>query len=99
MVSAASEGLGAAARREHLGTLPRRLGIAPSTALIVGFIIGSGIFRSPSRVALEAGSVRVALLAWGLGGVIALAGSLSLAELGAMFPRAGGVYVFLYEAY
>jgi basic amino acid/polyamine antiporter, APA family len=43
--------------------------------------------------------MRVALLAWCLGGVLALAGSLSLAELGAMFPRAGGVYVFLYEAY
>jgi APA family basic amino acid/polyamine antiporter len=41
----------------------------------------------------------VALLAWALGGAIALAGSLSLAELGAMFPRAGSVYVFLYEAY
>ncbi|HKE22980.1 MAG TPA: hypothetical protein VKB88_11365 [Bryobacteraceae bacterium] len=63
MVSAASEGRGAAERREHLGTLPRRLGIGASAALIVGFIIGSGIFRSPSRVALEAGSARVALLA------------------------------------
>jgi APA family basic amino acid/polyamine antiporter len=99
MVSAASTGLGAAEGREHFGTLPRRLGIGPSTALIIGFIIGSGIFRSPSRVALEAGSMRVALLAWILGGGIALAGSLSLAELGAMFPRAGGVYIFLYEAY
>lgn len=99
MVPGAGQNLRITERREQLGTLPRRLGIAPSTALIVGFIIGSGIFRSPSRVALEAGSVRVALLAWALGGVIALAGSLSLAELGAMFPRAGGVYVFLYEAY
>jgi len=99
MVPGASKNLQIAERRGHLGTLPRRLGIAPSIALIVGFIIGSGIFRSPSRVALEAGSARVAMLAWGLGGVIALAGSLSLAELGAMFPRAGGVYVFLYEAY
>ena len=99
MVPGASESLWVAERRERLGTLPRRLGIGPSTALIVGFIIGSGIFRSPSRVALEAGSARVALLAWALGGAIALAGSLSLAELGAMFPRAGGVYVFLYEAY
>jgi APA family basic amino acid/polyamine antiporter len=99
MVPGAGQNLRITERREQLGTLPRRLGIAPSTALIVGFIIGSGIFRSPSRVALEAGSMRVALLAWGLGGVIALAGSLSLAELGAMFPRAGGVYVFLYEAY
>jgi len=99
MVSAASEGLWGAERREQLGTLPRRLGVGPSTALIVGFIIGSCIFRSPSRVALEAGSARVALLAWAIGGAIALAGSLSLAELGAMFPRAGGVYVFLFEAY
>jgi basic amino acid/polyamine antiporter, APA family len=99
MVPGAGQNLRITERREQLGTLSRRLESAPSTALIVGFIIGSGIFRSPSRVALEAGSVRVALLAWGLGGVIALAGSLSLAELGAMFPRAGGVYVFLYEAY
>jgi hypothetical protein len=53
----------AAEWREHLGTLPRRLGIGASAVLIVGFITGSGIFRSPSRVALEAGSARMALLA------------------------------------
>jgi len=94
-----SQSIPAAERRQGFGTLPRRLGIGPSIALIVGFIIGSGIFRSPSRVALESGSTHVALLAWALGGAIALAGSLSLAELGAIFPRAGGVYVFLYEAY
>src|SRR5262252_4771371 len=99
MVPGASENLWVTEQRECLGTLPRRLGIGPSTALIVGFVIGSGIFRSPSRVALEAGSARMALLAWAVGGAIALCGSLSLAELGAMFPRAGGVYVFLYEAY
>ena len=84
---------------EPVDALPRRLGIGSSIALIVGFIIGSGIFRSPSRVALEAGNAPTAILAWVLGGAIALAGSLSLAELGAMFPRAGGVFVFLYEAY
>src|SRR6516225_5196915 len=56
MVPGASGNLWVAERRERLGTLPRRLGIGPSTALIVGFIIGSGIFRSPSRVALEAGA-------------------------------------------
>ena len=99
MVSGASQSVRAAERNENRGTLPRRLGVGPSTALIVGFVIGSGIFRSPSRVALEAGSARMALLAWALGGAFALCGSLSLAELGAMFPRAGGVYTFLYEAY
>jgi APA family basic amino acid/polyamine antiporter len=97
--SGASKSLRTAERREDIGELPRRLGIGSSTALIIGFVIGSGIFRSPSRVALEAGSARMALLAWVLGGTFALCGSLSLAELGAMFPRAGGVYVFLYEAY
>jgi APA family basic amino acid/polyamine antiporter len=81
------------------GGLARRLGVGTSTALVVGFVIGSGIFRVPSRVAEEAGGVGAALLAWTVGGAIALSGSLSLAELGAMFPRAGGVYVFLYEAY
>jgi basic amino acid/polyamine antiporter, APA family len=99
MVSGASQSVRAAERGEHLGTLPRQLGIGPSTALVVGFVIGSGIFRSPSRVALDAGTERMALVAWTLGGLFALCGSLSLAELGAMFPRAGGVYVFLYEAY
>src|SRR5215475_1917911 len=91
--------ISAAERRQGFDTLPRRFGIGPSIALIVGFIIGSGIFRSPSRVALEAGSARVALLAWALGGGRALEETISLAELGAMFPRAGGVYIFLYEAY
>jgi basic amino acid/polyamine antiporter, APA family len=76
-----------------------QLGIRRSIALIVGFVIGGGIFRSPSRVALEAGSARMALLARAVGGAFALCGSLSLAELGAMFPRADGVYIFLYEAY
>jgi APA family basic amino acid/polyamine antiporter len=79
--------------------LRRSLGIGSSTALIVGFVIGSTIFRVPGVVAANAGGIRAALLAWAVGGVIALCGSLSLAELGAMFPRAGGVYVFLYEAY
>jgi APA family basic amino acid/polyamine antiporter len=81
------------------GGLSRRLGIGTSTALVVGFVIGSGIFRVPGHVAAEAGGVGAALLAWMVGGAVVLCGSLSLAELGAMFPRAGGVYVFLYEAY
>jgi amino acid transporter len=90
---------GNAEEAPYVGGLARRLGIGTSTALIVGFVIGSGIFSVPGVVAAEAGGVGAALLAWTVGGVIALCGSLSLAELGAMFPRAGGVYVFLYEAY
>jgi basic amino acid/polyamine antiporter, APA family len=72
----------------------------PATvALTVGLIIGVGIFRVPGAVAVEAGSVGRIILVWIAGGVIALCGALSIAELGAMFPRAGGVYVFLREAY
>ena len=85
--------------RADVGGLTRQLGTGASTALIVGFIIGSGIFGAPSVVAVNTGGVGASLLVWTLGGAIVLAGSLSLAELGAMFPRAGGVYVFLYETY
>ncbi len=62
-------------------------------------VIGSGIFRVPGAVAGEAGSIVPILGLWTLGGVIALCGALALAELSTMFPRAGGQYVFLREAY
>src|SRR5215470_15435563 len=87
---------------DHIGAdrgLARRLGVGTSTALVIGFIIGSGIFGVPSRVAAEAGSPGAALFTWLAGGAIALCGALSLAELGAMLPRAGGVFTFLHEAY
>jgi basic amino acid/polyamine antiporter, APA family len=81
------------------GPLPRQLGFWSTTALTVGFIIGVGIFRAPSAVAADAGSVGRVALVWTAGGLIALCGALSIAELGAMFPRAGGIYVHLREAY
>jgi APA family basic amino acid/polyamine antiporter len=65
----------------------------------VGTIIGSGIFLVPHNVALHVGSVGCLLLVWGVGGVLSLAGALSLAELGAATPEAGGVYVYLRQAY
>lgn len=67
--------------------------------MVVGTIIGSGIFRVPASVAAEAGSVGAIAILWVLGGAIALCGALSLAELAAAFPRAGGMYVFLRETY
>ena len=81
------------------GRLPRTLGTWSATAVVVGSIIGSGIFRVPATVAAETGSVGAFASLWVLGGVIALCGALSLAELGAAFPRTGGMYVFLREAY
>lgn len=79
--------------------LPRRLGILAAAAVVIGNVIGSGIFRVPSTVATEAGSVAGIALVWMSGGVIALCGALTLAELATAFPRAGGVYVYLREAY
>jgi basic amino acid/polyamine antiporter, APA family len=80
-------------------SLPRAVGFLGSTAIVVGTIIGSGIFLVPHEVAQDVGSVRSLLLVWILGGVLALGGALSLAELGAATPDAGGVYVYLRQAY
>ena len=66
---------------------------------MVSCIIGSGIFRVPGAVAAEVGSVGAVLALWVLGGLIALCGALSLAELAAAFPRTGGMYVFLRDTY
>jgi amino acid transporter len=64
----------------------------PAVALVVNATIGTGIFRTPAAVARHAGSVPASLVAWALGAVIALAGALSVAELSAAMPRAGGIY-------
>jgi APA family basic amino acid/polyamine antiporter len=79
--------------------LPRAIGSLGSTAIVVGTIIGSGIFLVPHNVALRVGTVQSLLLVWIVGGVLSLAGALSLAELGAAAPDAGGVYVYLRQAY
>ncbi len=79
--------------------LPRVIGGVGSVALVVGTVIGSGIFLVPHNIALEVGTERRLLLVWIVGGVLALAGALSLAELGAALPESGGVYSYLREAY
>jgi APA family basic amino acid/polyamine antiporter len=79
--------------------LPRRLGALSTTGVLVGIMIGSGIFRVPSLVVAEVGSVGAAALVWVLGGAVSLCGALTLAELSATLPQPGGVYVFLREAY
>ena len=84
-----------------LGTerLPRRLGPWSTAAVTVGIMIGSGVFRVPAAVAAQTGSPGVMLLVWVVGALVALCGALSLAEVAALFPRAGGMYVYLREAY
>ena len=84
-------------QREDL--LPRRLGVWSAVAFCVGTMIGSGIFRVPASVAGNTGTVWAMMLVWVAGGVVALFGALALAELAALFPRAGGIYIFLTTAY
>lgn len=79
--------------------LPRRLGLWSAVFVLVGSTIGSGIFRVPSTVASDVGTLGAIALIWILGAVVALFGALTLAELAAIFPRSGGIYVFLREAY
>lgn len=70
-----------------------------ATAVVIGAIVGVGIFFTPSRVAELAGSGSLALWTWVLGGLIALLGALTFAELGVLVPRAGGQYELLRDAY
>jgi APA family basic amino acid/polyamine antiporter len=79
--------------------LRRELSMLDATAVVIGAIVGVGIFFTPSRVAELAGSGSLALWTWALGGLIALLGALTFAELGAMVPRAGGQYELLRDAY
>ena len=79
--------------------LPRALGVASATLLVVGGIIGSGIFFTPAEVARALPSGGWVLVVWAAGGLVALAGALTYAELGAMMPSAGGPYVYIREAF
>jgi APA family basic amino acid/polyamine antiporter len=77
----------------------RELGPFDATMVVIGGIIGSGIFINPYRVALELDSTTQILVAWALGGVVAMIGAFAYAELGSLLPRAGGQYVYLREAW
>jgi APA family basic amino acid/polyamine antiporter len=78
--------------------LPRQLGLWTATAAIVGLSIGSGIFF-PTQALLAVDSVRTIMLLWFIGGIVTLCLTLSLGELSATFPHAGGIYIYLREAY
>ncbi|HJR18054.1 MAG TPA: amino acid permease, partial [Gemmatimonadales bacterium] len=81
------------------GTYARSIGPFSGTMMVVGGIIGSGIFLNPALVAERVRTAEITLLVWVLGGGIALIGSLVFAELGARRPVAGGGYVYLRDAY
>ena len=80
-------------------TLPRVLGPLEALCVVVGSVIGSGIFVVPAKVAREVPAFLPILALWIIGGIFSAMGALTLAELGAMLPQAGGPYVYIREAY
>src|SRR4029079_4900252 len=79
--------------------LERRFGVGAATSIIIGLTIGTGIFAPPATVSGALRSPTLILLAWTLGGVFAIAGALSMAELATALPRSGGYFNYLAEAY
>jgi APA family basic amino acid/polyamine antiporter len=84
---------------ESADNLLRKLGLIDTTALVVGTVIGSGVFLKAGPMMQAVGTPTLVLLAWVAAGVLSLAGALSYAELGAMYPEAGGEYVYLKKSY
>ena len=79
--------------------LARDLGVSHASAVVVGTIIGSGIFLVPTQMMQAVGSAKLVFLAWIVGGLLSFFGALTYAELGAMKPEAGGEYVYVRDGY
>ncbi len=83
----------------HTSELARDLGVSHASAVVVGTIIGSGIFLVPAEMMQAVGSAKLVYLAWLVGGLLSFFGALTYAELGAMKPQAGGEYIYVRDAY
>ena len=86
------------------GTTPpaefhRALGLFDSVMVVAGIMVGSGIFIVSAEISRQVGSAGWLLVAWAITGVLTVAGALSYGELAAMMPEAGGMYVYLREAF
>src|SRR5499427_8737088 len=84
---------------EQRPELLRDLNVWHATAIVVGTIIGSGIFLVPAEMMQAVGSAKLVYLAWVVGGLLSFFGALTYAELGAVRPFAGGEYVYVRDAY
>src|ERR671915_679325 len=85
--------------KAHAPKLERELGLVDATTIVVGSMIGSGIFIVSAESSRLVGAPGWLMAAWALAGLLTILGALSCAELAAMMPKAGGQYVFLREAY
>jgi basic amino acid/polyamine antiporter, APA family len=83
----------------HHSDLSRDLGMGEACAVVIGTIIGSGIFLVPAEMMQAVGSAKLVYLVWVVGGLLSFFGALTYAELGAMKPQAGGEYVYVRDAY
>src|SRR5689334_25098737 len=79
--------------------LARDLKVSHAAAIVVGTIIGSGIFLVPKEMMQAVGSAKLVYLAWIVGGILSVFGALTYAELGALKPQAGGEYVYVRDGY
>ncbi|HZO23373.1 MAG TPA: amino acid permease [Steroidobacteraceae bacterium] len=79
--------------------LPRRIGLLNAIAVLIGVTVGSGIFRVPATVAAQLHDPGPVILCWILGGLVALFGALTLAELAGALPRSGGIFAYLLESF
>ena len=79
--------------------LKKELTLLPAVAYVVGSIIGSGIFITPSTILCRTGSFGLSLIVWVIGGVVALAGGLCYTELGLLIRKSGGDYSYIKETY
>ncbi len=82
-----------------MADLPRKLSLFDGAALVVGSVIGSGIFVVPRLIAQRVPEPGLVIAIWIFSGLLVLCGALTLAELGAMFPESGGLYIYMREAY
>ncbi|WP_027417949.1 APC family permease [Aneurinibacillus terranovensis] len=81
------------------GQLKKDIGLFVAMSIVIGTVIGSGIFMKPGKVIAASGSSTMAMWAWILGGIITIAGGLTVAELSTKIPKTGGLYVYLEETY
>lgn len=84
---------------EKTGTLRREIGLPGAITMVIGVVIGSGIFFKASTVFKNAGTPVVGILAWLIGGIITMASALTVAEIAAAIPKTGGVFAYLKELY